>query len=78
MQTQSLLDRIADQLKAAVAAPRNPQGCKRLAAVVTAVAGQVKDPAQKQEWLGTLAGAMAGKEQYDVQAKRKTQSLRDP
>lgn len=76
-QIQSLLDQIAGQLKAAVTAPRTPQGCKQLAGVISAVAGQVKDADQKTRWLGALAQAIAGKEQFETEVRKKKQTVRD-
>jgi hypothetical protein len=78
-QVQSLLDQLTAQLKAETAAARTPQGCKQLAAVLTATAGQLKDAGQKRQWLEGLAQIIAGKESYQVpNAKPNAKPLRDP
>jgi hypothetical protein len=77
-QVQSLLDSTAQQFRVRVAAPRNPQDCKKCAETITKASALIKDPDQKRQWLETLSRAIAGKEQYQFQAKGKTQTLRDP
>lgn len=78
-QIQSLLDQIAERLEKETAASRNPQGCKQLAAMISATAGQIKDAGQKRQWLDALSRKMAGKETYQPSnAKPNTKPLRDP
>jgi hypothetical protein len=61
-------------VEAAFLAGAKADALKKLAAT----ARQVADAGQKRPWLEALAKTIAGKEQYEVQAKRKTQTLRDP
>jgi hypothetical protein len=78
-QIQSVLDQLANRLKMEIVAPRTPQGCKQLAGIISAAAGQLTDAAQKQRWLETLAAAIAGRETYQApNAKKNARPLRDP
>jgi hypothetical protein len=77
-QVQSLLDQITNRLKLELAAPRTPQTCKQLAGTITSTAKQIKDATQKRQWLEVLAKTIDGKEQFQIEVKKKTQTLRDP
>lgn len=78
-QQQSLLDQLAVRFQESLAAPRTAQSCKAQAALITDVAGQLKDEALKRAWLTTLAKAIEGKETYEpADAKKNPKSQRDP
>lgn len=61
---QPLLDTVVRDLKSHVNGERRPQSCKEFANRITAVAKQIKDPAQSKAWLETMSQAIAGREQY--------------
>jgi hypothetical protein len=63
---QPLLDTVTNDLKSHVAGERRPQSCKEFANRITAVAKQIKDPAQSKAWLESMSQAIAGREQYPV------------
>jgi hypothetical protein len=63
---QPLLDTVINDLKSHVAGERQPKSCKEFANRITAVAKQIKDPAQSMAWLEAMSKAIAGREQYPV------------
>jgi len=76
---QPVLDRVAAELKASVAAPRTLKACRALAAKVNATGRSIKDPDQKRQWLAGLGKILAGKETFAPRpAGKNAKPLRDP
>lgn len=48
---------------------RTPATSKEMSGTIKAVAGQIKDSAQRQDWLAGLSTALAGKENYQHKGK---------
>lgn len=65
---------LTEELKARLAAPRNPKEAARFAARLTAVAGQLTDPDWSRTWLQGLAAAIQGNETFPIGR----QTRRDP
>jgi len=49
-----------------LASARTEPACRMMADTITAVAKQIKDPAQSKTWLEAMSQAIAGREQYSV------------
>jgi len=76
---QSLLDRLATELKASIAGQRDIKTCRLLAARINAAAKYTRDPAQRRQWAQQLAKIIAGHETFKPKTTRKkTKVLRDP
>jgi len=76
---QSLLDRLAAEVKESVAGQRDIKRCRLLAARIKAAAKYAKDPGQKRKWAETLSQAIAGHETFKPKTARKhAKPLRDP
>jgi hypothetical protein len=63
---QPLLDTVVSDLKSHVAGEREPKSCKEFANRISAVAKQIKDPAQSKAWLEVMSETIAGREQYQA------------
>ncbi len=73
---QSLLDRLADELRESVGGRREIKRCRLLAAKIKAAAKHTRDPAQKRQWAQALAQIIKGHETF---APRKgAKPIRDP
>ena len=72
---QPVLDQLTVALKTRVTGSRDPKEAKRFAATLTAVASQLKDPAQTRAWLGKLAATIKGHEEFSA---GRGKSQRDP
>lgn len=76
---QSMLDRLAAELKAAVAGQRDLKSCRRLAAKIEAAAKHTKDAEQKSKWAHQLSKIITGHETFKPKKARKNaKPLRDP
>jgi len=76
---QSYLDRLAAELKASVAGPRDIKACRLLATKIQAAAKHTKDAEQKSRWLQSLSTTITGRETFTPEtARKKARALRDP
>ncbi|MBL7224178.1 MAG: hypothetical protein ISS72_10015 [Candidatus Brocadiae bacterium] len=76
---QSLLDRLAAELKESVASQRDIKRCRLLAAKIKAAAKHAKDPDQKRKWAQGLSKIITGHETFKPKTARKNaRPLRDP
>ena len=76
---QSLLDRLAAELKTSVTDQRDIRHCRLLAARIEAAAQYTKDPEQKRKWAQGLSEIITGHETFKPKTTRKnTEPVRDP
>jgi len=76
---QSLLDRLAAELKQSVTGQRDIQQCRLLAAKIEAAAKHTKDPDQKRKWAQGLSETIAGHETFKAtNARKSAEPVRDP
>ena len=76
---QSLLDRLAAELKQSVTGQRDIKQCRLLAAKIKAAAKHTKDPNQKRKWAEGLSKIITGHETLKPANTRKNaKPLRDP
>jgi hypothetical protein len=76
---QSLLDRLAAELKESVAGQRDVKQCRLLAAKIKAAAKHTKDPGQKRKWAEGLSQIITGNEAFKPKnARQNAKPLRDP
>ena len=76
---QSLLDRLAAELKESVTGQRDARHCRLLAARIEAAAKYTKDPGQRRKWAQGLSRIITGHETFQPKTTRKNaKPLRDP
>ena len=76
---QSLLDRLAAELKQSVTGQRDIKQCRLLAARIEAAAKHTKDPDQKRKWAEGLSKIITGHETFKpANARKNAKPLRDP
>jgi hypothetical protein len=74
-----ILDGYTAELEQSVAGQRDVNGCKALAAKITAAGNGLTDPEQKRVWFESLSKIITGHETFQpAGAQENAQALRDP
>lgn len=72
------LKQLVQLYKAHVYGHRTGGSCQHMAQLVAAIAGQIKDPVQKKDWLKDLYRAVYGRENYATTGGASAPHYRDP